>query len=228
MTDLGKRVPSHLFRFMLPKITNESFFILFVDPKFGSRLVSLDKVRFLHKFIRDSVAALHQRLESHLPYLKILRVMSKSCKLYRKTLKALKINTEFPFLTASISKILSRDGVMATVKKILDSYNGPPTTIRCQIMLDILVVLTKTSSKFVFLICTVVYAFIFKPFNYSELNCKRFLKAGLLIVIMRIFGFWNMMKGRALMKLTKAVLNIYGNLAGTGKEFHERNLETKI
>ncbi|CAG7728523.1 unnamed protein product [Allacma fusca] len=128
-----------------------------------------------------------------------LRTMSKVKFLHSimKTYFFGKSHTHYPLLkifralarNQRVSVILGKDKIMKLFVRIFNTFNNQPST-KFLLVFDVLNQLTK-----------------------SQDNCRRFLKAGLLVFVIRAFSYWSLWKGNGLLKLSKKILSIYSHLA---------------
>lgn len=70
---------------------------------------------------------------------------------------------------------------------------------------------------------------MFRNFHgFTGKNCIRFLKAGLLLKVLNVFRHWVHWKGKGLLKLSRAVINIYAHIARTSTYSQSSHLSVGI
>jgi len=125
-----------------------------LDPNFATYAREMNKVKFVHDFVKKNF--FHPRNEVHYPCLKILRVLAKDRKFppYPDGVfnflidqwNIPKLLSLFLIISAKARHLLGRDKFFHTLKKIMELYVASPST-KFQMALDILVMLTRNSSK---------------------------------------------------------------------------------
>jgi len=179
----------------------------------------LNSIRVFHALLKQY----YNNSKMLLPLLLIIKTLAKNCKQFfyvSDNLFVFKDDETIIFLIAFSLQTLVKDGITGTLEKTFVSVGYTPhlklrTLLECFKHLTINskhVCLLKTYSNFFLFFFLLIISTFMIFFIFIELCCNKFVKAGMVHLLMRIFERWERFDGQMRLKICNYALNTLQHL----------------